>query len=82
MFALIETWEQSELTQHVFCDEQDIRFSCFQYWRTRYKQYREGNDDFICVLTKTSWAEGVEISYPNGISLRLPSQIGVWTCYI
>ena len=42
MFKLIEQWQQSGLTQNVFCQQQSIKYHVFHYW---YKRYREQHAD-------------------------------------
>jgi hypothetical protein len=41
MFSLIENWQQSGLSQKVFCEQQQIAAHQFYYW---YKRYRTKND--------------------------------------
>ena len=74
MFKLIEQWQQSILTQNVFCAQQSIRYHVFHYW---YKRYREQHADqqsnstsFVKLhIAKPASASAVEIYYPGGIRL-------------
>jgi hypothetical protein len=38
MFKLIEQWQQSSLTQNVFCSQQSIRYHVFHYWYKRHRR--------------------------------------------
>lgn len=74
MFALIEQWQQSALTQKAFCGQQSLRYYVFHYW---YKRYREQHADQQSIVTsfvklhiaKPASASSVEIYYPCGIRL-------------
>ena len=74
MFRLIEQWQQSGLTQNLFCEQQPIKYHVFHYW---YKRYREQHADpqsnvgsFVKLqIAKSSSAGGVEINFPGGIRL-------------
>src|SRR5665213_786413 len=69
MFKLIEQWQQSSLTQNVFCAQQSIRYHVFHYW---YKRYREQHADhpgnaasFVKLhIGKPASASAVEIYFP------------------
>ena len=41
MFSLVETWQQSGLSQKVFCEQHQIVLHVFYYW---YKCYRIQNE--------------------------------------
>lgn len=38
MFKMITTWQQSELSQKAFCEQNAIRYHVFHYW---YKCFRD-----------------------------------------
>jgi hypothetical protein len=40
----IAAWKQSGLTQRAFCDQQQLVYSTFAYWRGRLKQLQSGDD--------------------------------------
>ena len=74
MFALIEQWQQSSLTQKAFCQQQSLRYYVFHYWYKRYREQQAGTEDnatsFVRLqITKPSFTGGVEINYPGGIRL-------------
>ncbi len=74
MFKVIERWQQSGLTQNVFCAQQSIRYHVFHYW---YKRYRERHADqpgnatsFVKLhIAKPASGSAVEIYFPGGIRL-------------
>lgn len=74
MFQLIEQWQQSKLTQNVFCRQQSIKYHVFHYW---YKRYRGQHADpqsnaasFVKLqVAKPAFSGSVEIYYPGGIRL-------------
>ena len=40
MFSLIEIWQSSGQSQKTFCQEKDLAYSKFHYWRKKYQEYR------------------------------------------
>jgi len=74
MFKLIEQWQQSSLTQNVFCEQQSIRYHVFHYW---YKRYREqhaasqnkGSSFVKLEIAKAASPGSVEIYYPGGMRI-------------
>jgi hypothetical protein len=37
MFALIEQWKSSGVSQKTFCEHKEVRYHVFHYWYKRYK---------------------------------------------
>jgi len=72
--AMIKQWQQSGLSQKVFCADNNIAYHVFHYW---YKRYREQHADqqsnstsFVKLhIAKPASASTVEIYYPGGILL-------------
>ena len=77
MFALVEDWRQSGQTQKAFCQERGCPVSRFYYWLKKYRSTVEDAGDFIDVLGTMPAGHGIEIRYPNGITLSLPAGIGM-----
>jgi hypothetical protein len=76
MFALIEEWRQSGLTQVVFCEQKKIAPNTFTNWHKRYKKQPNALIKAFIPVTiagtdQTSCGE-IEIHYPNGVRLVLP----------
>ena len=74
MFKLIEEWQQSNLTQKQYCEQQSIRYHVFHYWYKRYRQQQAGidnkNSSFVKLqISKPVIAGAVEIHFPGGIHL-------------
>lgn len=42
MFHLVTGWQQSGLSQKMYCEQNGIRYHVFHYW---YKRYRDSNAD-------------------------------------
>ena len=75
MYAPIGQWEASSLSQELFCRNEGIKLSVFWYWRAKYLKLVNvwGNDgESFERITPNRSAAGIEISYPNGVLLRLP----------
>lgn len=71
MVSLIERWQESGKTQQVFCQEHDLTFSTFYYWL---KRYRRGIDESSFLPVEVSSGSHIEIRYPGGVVLQLPSE--------
>lgn len=87
MFALIERYKISGLTQRAFCKQEGIPYSTLQHWLPHYRSHQEAG----AVETGASSSGGflplkrsprpvqpasgsaIEIDYPNGVQLRFPA---------
>jgi len=70
----IEGWRQSTLSQKKYCQQQDLSFASFGYWRTRLNRKTEAHGKFIPVnLAKAS--ASVNVFLPAGLRLEFPAHI-------
>lgn len=76
MLSLIEQWQESGKTQQAFCQEHDITFSTFYYWL---KRYRRGIEESSFLPVEISSGSNIEIRYPDGIILQLPTAVKLST---
>jgi len=76
MYALVEKWKQSTLSQKEFVKQHKISRHKLNYWVTKYNKDSKANkpiSKFIPVKvnndkeTRTALAEVIEIIYPNGV---------------
>lgn len=72
MLSLIEKWQESGKSQQTFCQEHDLTFSTFYYWL---KRYRRGLDENSFLPVEINSGSHIEIRYPDGVILQLPSAI-------
>lgn len=74
MFALLEEYEQSNLTIAAFCTAKSLKVPRFHYWRRKLRASQTAPKGFIPILPSAS-TEGVSIrlAYPNGVSIHLPA---------
>jgi transposase-like protein len=72
MLSLIEQWHESGKTQQSFCQEHDLNFTTFYYWL---KRYRRQIDESSFLPVEVSLGSHIEIRYPDGVILQLPSAI-------
>jgi hypothetical protein len=70
MLSLIEQWQGSGKTQQAFCQEHDLTYTTFYYWL---KRYRRQMDESSFLPIEISSGSYIEIRYPGGIILQLPS---------
>ena len=72
MKAEVERWRQSGLTQKEFCKELGMKVATFAYWVSRSKE--ENKTGFVRLRPgQTDPASGIEITYPNGVRLKVSS---------
>ena len=74
MFKLMEQWQQSDLTQKAFCQQQSIRYHVFHYWYKRYREQhaesKNNGSSFVKLqIAKPASAGSIEINYPGGIRI-------------
>ena len=71
MFAMIELWKQSGLSQKAYCRQNNIRYHLFHYWYKRYKDEQSAVKDAgfvpLNVQPPTSFNAGhIELLLPDG----------------
>ena len=78
MYAIIEKYQNSPLSQKAFCQQEDLALSTFTYWLKKYRGSKQSTgalEDFIpmkinerSAQKKTEWCE---IEFPGGIVIRI-----------
>ncbi len=77
--GVFKEWSSSGLSQRRFCEQREISFSTFGYWR---RQLREGSENelpspFVPVEIKPAHASPsrshYEVRLEDGIRIRVPS---------
>lgn len=62
MFELISQWQQSGLSQKLWCERNDTAYSTFQYWYRRFRSAaaagQEPAEDFVPLMIDTAAASG------------------------
>ena len=73
----IQSWKESGVSQHQYCLSNNLRFNTFYYWLKKNRSMNSPlNDGFIPIRDKgdsSNIASNVEIQYPNGVRLLVPS---------
>lgn len=61
MFNLIRGWQQSGLSQKLYCEQQGIRYHVFHYWYKRFRESRADNKEgtFIPLQIKSLAPAGI-----------------------
>ena len=82
MFALIERYQESGLTQKVFCESEGLALSTFQYWICKYKKYHQRDSSpaeaFVELKPQSplsSFGNAIMVSYPNGVTLTVHKDV-------
>lgn len=80
MFPLVEQWLESGEKQSDFCESYGLSVATLGYWRKKYLNQnttasQPGNFVSLTVSPPATVGE-IEISYPNGVKIRLGVTIG------
>lgn len=70
MFRLVEALESSGQDRQTFATLHGITLGKLAYWRGRYHRQSQASSGFV-ELSGAPAEVGLEITYPNGVSLRL-----------
>lgn len=76
MYALIEEWLASGQNREDFCNSHHLTLSTFAYWRSKYLKHHisfEKDDSNFVRLQPEQTGSGIELRYPNGVVLHIPS---------
>lgn len=71
MFALVDEYGQSGLSAKVFCEQNNIGISKFNYWARKKRQKHNGSGFIKVAADKKFENLPVELIYPNGVRLQV-----------
>ena len=74
MQVLIDKFNRSNVSKKQFCRQEGIPVSVFYYWQKKFKQTSQPSGiGFLSVEVnhKTITQSSIEISFPNGVVMRL-----------
>jgi hypothetical protein len=71
MFATIQSWQQSGLTQKVYCEQHSIRYHIFHYWYKRFRASQSTPKEFGFIPLQTAPSPSL-ITAPAHTELLLP----------
>jgi hypothetical protein len=68
MFLMVQSWQQSGLSQQAYCREQNIKYHIFHYWFRKFKEQtvptvRPG---FVQLPPAVNHASFAEFTFPGG----------------
>ena len=72
MFNLIRGWQQSGLSQKMYCEQNGIRYHVFHYWFKRYRDKSPGNMEATFIPIQIHSPEtvcsnpGIELIFDDG----------------
>ncbi len=76
MFALVDQWKASSVTQKQFCAEHDLKVGTFAYWVAKHKHASGGESAGGFIEVDVSGLAGsapVHITYPSGVVVSCPA---------
>ena len=68
--AIIEQWQASGLSAKTFCQQQQVTYHNFLYWRRKLRP--SANSQLVPVVPDPSTvaADGIELALPDGLVIR------------
>ena len=73
----VQAWQQGAGSQKEYCRENNLSYHTFIYWIQKFRRnHVPVEQSFIAVQAEqpgTSLPQELEIAYPNGVRLRIPS---------
>jgi hypothetical protein len=79
MFALIEAWQTSGLSQKDYLLQVGIKQAKFQYWLKQYREQSQSSPLGSFVEIQPSYSNPIIIRFPDGLEISLPAQTSVRT---
>ena len=71
--CMIKQWQQSGLSQKVFCTGNNIAYHVFHYWYGVYKSEQNSTGSFLPVsITPAAAQEQITLTGHSGIQLQAP----------
>ena len=86
MYSLVAAWQSGEASKKVYCEAHQINLHTFTYWVQKYKvaiseeKEERSNQKFIPLQVSTPQElsdSSIELSYPNGVRLRVASVVSI-----
>lgn len=68
----IQDWSKSKLSQKVYCQQHNISFASFGYWRTRLNRLQKPDNKLVPV-TLTRPSPVVVMTLPMGVRIDVPA---------
>ena len=73
----VQAWQQSAVSQKEYCRENNLSYHTFIYWIQKFRRnHIPVEQSFIAVQPNqqaTSLPQELEIAYPNGVRVRIPT---------
>lgn len=78
MFYQIEQWQQSGLTQKLFCEQVNVPYHVFHYWYKRYRSTEcKTSSSFIKLEVPSCHSPFAELLLPDGKRLLFHQSPGI-----
>ncbi len=71
MLAHYQQWEQSNLSQAEYAQSHNLKNDTFKYWVRKFKKEQNPSKGFVAI--ETIIPSEINIRYPNGVELAIPS---------
>jgi len=76
MLSMIADWQQSGMSKKRYCEENGIHEATFYYWFSRSKENDTDRGRFI-TLDKAGRNSDVEVIYPNGVRIKVDTDLSL-----
>lgn len=76
MLSIIADWRRSGMSKKAYCQANGIKEATFYYWFARSKEDGTHMGNFIRI-DKTVNKSDVEVIYPNGVRIKIDSDLAL-----
>lgn len=77
MLSMLSDWRVSGKSKKQYCAENGVSPSTFYYWFSRSKDSMEVSGDFVEISKIERQSAEVEITYPNGVRLKVGADLSL-----
>jgi hypothetical protein len=70
-----QLWKQSQLNQTEYAEQHQLKIHTFKYWIQKFNKEQNKTTGFITI--DTIIPSEINIRYPNGVELALPSRTSI-----
>lgn len=77
MHRMISDWRSSGKNKKQYCAEKGVSSSTFYYWFSHGKATMEVSGDFVELSKINRHGAEVEITYPNGVKLKVGANLSL-----
>jgi hypothetical protein len=80
MLCMVLDWRNSGLSQMQYVKQHGIHINKLRYWIRKHNNTTQKDQESAFIALPNILSQEISVHYPNGIEIKLPSQISA--CYL